>query len=47
MSVPVDWPDVPIERRLCEACLETDATAGDLLCDDCAADHEANHGSAQ
>lgn len=35
------WPDVPAQR-LCEACLEGEATGPDQRCDDCAADHEAD-----
>ena len=37
----LSWPDVPM-RKLCTACLEAEATETDGLCDDCAADHEAD-----
>ena len=38
----IEWPHVPAERKLCVSCLETEPTAPDGLCDDCAADHEAD-----
>jgi hypothetical protein len=42
MSRELAWPDVPVGRKLCASCLETEPTAPDGLCDDCAADAEAD-----